>query len=338
MSKRKWSWLVIVLLLVILAVLPFAISGYWLRVLTSVFMYAVMAESLNIIAGLAGYPALGNAVFFGAGAYCMAVLATGLGWPIPLALLGTGVFCALLASVLGMAILRLSGKYFLMATIGLLGLTGQVVTNLEITGGGHGINLPVLSGSPQMIYSLFYYVMLAILVLVVATTAIIMRNRFGFALRAIRFDEDAASVMGIRPVGYKTAAWALSALFTGLAGGVFALWMTYIDPPSMFDISTSVKMYLMFLFGGAGTLFGPLIGAAFIEVVSELVWSRFPGFHYLVLGLIIMLVVVFMPKGIMELIQRYSISSALKRLFRTERSSVEKAIPAEADDHEGGAS
>lgn len=323
--------------MVVLILLPFVVGGYWMRVLTSVFMYAVLAESLNIIAGYAGYLALGNAVFFGFGAYVGAVLMTALHWPIPLALFMTGVVSAAFAAIIGLAILRLSGKYFLMATIGLLGLVGQAVTNLDITGGGHGINLPVLYGSPQTIYSLFYYLMLFILVAVTVTVAIMERRRFGYALRAIKFDEDAAGVMGIRAVGYKTGAWAMSAFFTGLAGGVFALWMTYIDPPSVFDIGMSVKMYLMFLFGGAGTLFGPIIGAAFIELVSELVWSRFLDIHYLVLGVIIMLVVIFMPKGIMNLIQRYSLSSLLHRLFNRggPEKPAEGAPPPVADHGEG---
>lgn len=334
MSKRRF--IIIGGLVVVMLLLPFVVGGYWMRVLTSVFMYAIMAESLNIIAGYAGYPALGNAVFWGFGAYVGAVLMTKLHWPIPLALLMTGVVSAMFAALLGLGILRLSGKYFLMATIGLLGLVGQIVTNLSFTGGGAGINLPVLSGSPQTIYSMFYYLMFAILVAVTVTVAIIERRRFGFALRAIRFDEDAAGVMGIRAVGYKTAAWAMSAFFTGLAGGVFALWMTYIDPPSMFDIGTSVKMYLMFLFGGAGTLFGPIIGAAFIELVAELVWSRFLDIHYLVLGLIIMFVVIFMPKGIMDLIQRYSMSSLLQRFLsrKTPEETPAVPIPSAADQGE----
>jgi branched-chain amino acid transport system permease protein len=323
-------------LMVALILLPLVVGGYWMRVLTSVYMYAIMAESLNIIAGYAGYPALGNAVFFGFGAYVGAVLMTTLHWPIPLALFMTGVVSAAFAAIIGLAILRLSGKYFLMATIGLLGLVGQAVTNLSFAGGGAGINLPVLSGSPKAIYSLFYYLMLAILIAVIATVAVMERRRFGFALRAIKFDEDAADVMGIRAVGYKTAAWAMSAFFTGLAGGVFALWMTYIDPPSMFDIGISVKMYLMFLFGGAGTLFGPVIGAAFMELVSELVWSRFLDIHYLVLGMIIILVVVFMPNGIMALIQRYSLSSLLHRFLSRRKASklVATATPPEGDQGE----
>lgn len=137
----------------------------------------------------------------------------------------------------------------------------------------------------------------------------ISRSRLGYAFRAIKFDEDAASVMGIAPTPYKTLAWALSAFFTGLAGAGYAYWMSYIDPGEAFQITPSIKMYLMMVLGGAGTVWGPIAGAFFIEFISEVVWGKFLELHFLILGLILVLVVIFTPKGFMELVQkRFSLS------------------------------
>ncbi|HYE84324.1 MAG TPA: branched-chain amino acid ABC transporter permease [Clostridia bacterium] len=316
LMDRKWSISIVLpfIFLLTFVLLPLTIQGYWLRVLTSVFMYAIMAQSVNIIAGYSGYPALGNIVFFGTGAYVTAMAMTHWHFPFFLALLIAGLACAFYAFIIGLPVLRLRGRYFLMATIALTEATRQVVTNLEITGGGKGLTLPVFQGTPQVIYSFFYYLMFGILVACIITTFLLARSRVGYALKAIRYDEDAASVMGINAVIYKVLAWVISAFFTGLAGSVFAYWMTFIEPVVVYEIVTSVKMYLMFVFGGAGTLWGPILGAFFIEIISELVWSNFMELHYLVLGTIIILVVLFMPKGLMDLLKRIVEKLKFKKL------------------------
>lgn len=310
-SFKKVIWPLVFLL--IFALVPVFVQGYWLRVLTSVFMYAIMAASVNIIAGYSGYPALGNVVFFGTGAYVTAVAMNRMGLSFFPALFMAGAICALYALIVGLPILRLRGRYFLMATVALNEASREIITNMEITGGGKGITLPVLAGSPQFIYGFFYYVMLAVLAAVVIVTMWMERHRIGYALRAIRFDEDAAGVMGIHCTTFKVGAWVLSAIFTGLAGSVFAYWMTYIEPKVVYDLVTSVKMYLMFVFGGAGTLWGPILGAFFIEIISELVWSKFLELHYLVMGSVMILVVLFMPKGIADLIRKYASRNALRK-------------------------
>ncbi|GAB6171630.1 branched-chain amino acid ABC transporter permease [Paradesulfitobacterium aromaticivorans] len=295
--------------LMMLILLPLIVQGYWLRVLTNMFMYAILAESVNIIAGYAGYLALGNVVFFGTGAYLAAVLMAKVGLSMPVALFLAGLGCAAYAVIIGIPILRLNGRYFLMATIALLELTREIVTRLRITGGGMGINLPVFSGTPDFVYALFYYLMLGVLVLSVVTLWIVGRSRFGFGLRAIKFDEEAAAVMGVPTVRYKIAAWAISAFYTGLAGAVFANWMTFIEAPSVFSISMSIKMFLMYIFGGAGTLFGPIIGAFSIDLLSELIWEKYNDLHYLILGLVIIAVVVFIPQGLANLKPQFKMPS-----------------------------
>lgn len=281
-----------------LAVVPLLYEGFYLRVLTSMFMYGIIAESVNIIAGYTGYLALGNVVFFGTGAYVCAVVMSRLDVPLVPAIIIAGVGCAVYAIIVGFAVLRLSGRYFLLATIGLLELTREIVVKLEVTGGGSGISLPVIHGSPADVYRLFYYLMLTVLALTVVLTILIVKSKLGYGLMSIRFNEEAASVMGVPTVRYKTIAWAVSAFFTGMAGAVFANWMAFIEPSSVFSVATSIKMFLMYIFGGAGTIFGPVVGAFAIDLLSELVWEHFNEIHYLVLGGLVIAVVMFMPQGL----------------------------------------
>jgi branched-chain amino acid transport system permease protein len=137
------------------------------------------------------------------------------------------------------------------------------------------------------------------------------KRRLGYAFQAIRSDEEAALVMGINAAWYKTLAWLVSAFFTGLAGGVYAYWTAFINPGGVFDLAITVKMLVMTLLGGPGTVFGPIIGAFFFEFLSELVWSTFLNIHAAFLGILIVLVVIFMPGGFMKLTKRRFSWSAL---------------------------
>ena len=146
--------------------------------------------------------------------------------------------------------------------------------------------------------------MFVMMCLAIACTFLISQSYLGYAFRAIKLDEDAASVMGINPTPYKTAAWAVSAFFTGIAGGGYAYWMTFIEPNEVYQIAPSIKVYLMMVLGGGGTVYGPIWGAFFIEFISEIVWGKFLELHFLILGLILVFVVIFAPKGFMDLFKR----------------------------------
>ncbi len=298
---RKYRYLAVLLLF--LAV-PSVVSGYWLRVLTSALMYAVLAQSVNIISGYAGCPALGNVVFFGVGAYSAGVLMTALKLPFVPALLLSGLIGAAYAAVVGLPILRTKGHYFVMATIGLNDATRELVNNLDsVTQGTRGIALPLPHTGPLDILTFFYLVMLTLLVVVVIATQWIDRSRLGYALKAIKSDEAAARAVGIDTTVCKVFAWAVSAFFTALAGAVFAYWMTFIEPHVVFDIVMSVKMFIMLSLGGAGTVIGPTIGALLLELLSEVVWGQFPQVHYLVLGIVLVAVVLLLPEGVAVLIK-----------------------------------
>ncbi|HWR89417.1 MAG TPA: branched-chain amino acid ABC transporter permease [Dissulfurispiraceae bacterium] len=287
--------------IVVLFVLPFVVSGYWLRVLTQTFLFGAIASGSNIIIGYTGYPAFGNIAFFGVGAYVTGVLMTKYGLPF----IATLPFCAIsgviLATVLGLPILRLKGHYFAIATVGVMETIREIVDNMtELTGGGLGMTLPIMQGEPEFIYKFFYYAMLSCMLFALFVSFVVSRIKQGYALRAIRVDEDAASVMGINTSLYKTFAWAVSASIVAFAGGIYAYWLSYIDPHTVFVGTYSVKMFAMILLGGAGTVMGPLLGAFILELISEIIWSKFIAIHGMVLGLLIIFIILFIPKGLFE--------------------------------------
>ena len=284
--------------------LPAVATGYWGRVFSNVFMYAAMAQSLNIMAGFMGYADFGNTVFFGVGAYATALLSTTWGWPVIPAILAGALCGAVLASVIGLPLLRLRGHYFAIATIGVLEAAKEIVANVRALGGGLGITLPLYAGTPEAFTRIIYYVLLAVVLSYTGIAWWLSRSKFGYALRAIKADEEAAAVMGVATTRYKIRAWRLSALCTGLVGGIYAYWLNFIEPPIVFDIMISVKVWLTMLLGGAGTVFGPIAGALILELLQTFIWSRLLRGHMLILGAVIALVVICMPAGFMDLVRK----------------------------------
>ena len=296
--------IILIILIVLLVSFPFVLSGFWVRLVTNIFMFAVLASALNIISGFTGYAAFGNMVFFGVGAYTVAGLMNKLGFSFISSFIFAGLVSVLLALLLGMLLLRLKGHYFALATLGAAEAIKYIIDNLtDLTGGAQGTTIPSLHGSPFFVNSVFYFFMFALLIVIVAFTWWLSKSRLGYALKAIRANEEAAGVMGINTTMYKITAWTLSGLFTGLAGAVYAYWFSYIDPPTVFNVMWVVRMFVIILLGGAGTVFGPLIGAFILESLSELIWSQFLNLHLGILGTIIIITVLIIPNGIVSLMK-----------------------------------
>jgi branched-chain amino acid transport system permease protein len=268
---RPLLWTGVAIGLVVLCVAPLGISAYWLRVLTTVLMYVIITQGLNVIVGITGYHAFGNGVFFGIGAYaCGACMAAGL--PFVVGIAGAIAVSAVCALILGRPILRLRGHYFAIATVALNLAAVQIIIQIGgITGGAQGLALPLSTWEPKPLYVAIYYLMLAGAVVCTAIVALLLKLPLGFALRAIRDSERAAAVMGIDTTKAKVFAWAISAAMTGFAGGVWAYWITFIEPSSAFDPGVGVKAYIMLIIGGMGSVLGPVIGASTMEIVSTLV-------------------------------------------------------------------
>jgi branched-chain amino acid transport system permease protein len=297
MTASTRSWLVLLAGVLALALLPLVGGNYALRLGTTLAMYAVLALSWNFIGGMAGYPSFATAAFFGLGAYASAIL-EGRGMAMPLAWAAAGVVAALFAAVIGLAILHLKGHYFAIASLALAEVLRELVNSAaDLTGGGMGLNLPVPKWGVQQQAQLFYFVMLALAAVTAAVAVLVRDSRFGFGLRCIQQNEDAAIMLGVDARVYKTAAFVLSAVFVGVAGAVYASWVHYIEPGDVFDVLLSVKPLVMVLIGGLGTLFGPVIGAAAFLLLEEAVWRSFLTIHAAVLGVLIVLLVLFLPGG-----------------------------------------
>ena len=284
--------------LLLLASAPLLLTNYWMRVLSMIFMLAVVAQGINLMAGFTGYPAFGNVVFFGIGAYTTAILMVKLQWPFAaasgLAVLG----CVTLALLLGPPLLRLKGHYFAIATLGLNEAVKELVANAgSWTGGGIGLSLPIPPGGPATNALRFYYLFFALALFAVAATWLFSRCRLGLGCQAIRDNEQKALFSGLQTTHYKTAAWMLSAAMTGAAGAIQAWWLTYVDPSTMFDMALAVKAFAILLLGGAGTVLGPVFGAFFVELLANLTWSRLLNWHLGATGLIIMAVILLFPDG-----------------------------------------
>ena len=292
--------LALLLLIAVSALLagPAFLNAYWLRILSNVFMYAVLAQGINIIAGYTGYPAFGNVVFFGLSGYFTAIVMVKLQLPFVLGLLAGACLCPLLALAVGPPLLRLKGHYFAIATLGLNEAVKEVVSNAtRLTGGGMGISLPLPPWGPAVNATFFYYLLLGVMLLSIWVTWEFSRRRLGLACSAIRDNENKAEAMGVYCTRSKTAAWAISAFLTGLVGSINAYWITYIDPPGVFDMAIAVKSFVIFLLGGPATVFGPVIAALFVELLATLTWSKLLNWHVGALGTIIMLVVLLFPAG-----------------------------------------
>jgi branched-chain amino acid transport system permease protein len=281
-----------------LAVAPTWLGAYWMRVLSAVFMLAVVAQGINLMAGFMGYMAFGNVVFFGLGGYTTAVLMVKANLPFVLAAPAGILACMLVALVVGPILLRLNGHYFAIATLALNEAVKEVVANATpLTGGGMGLSVPLPPGGPLDNAMRFYYLLLASLLLASWATWEFSRRRLGLGCRAIRDNEAKAEASGLYTMRYKTLTWILSAAMTGAVGAIQAWWLTYIDPASMFDMGLSVKAFAILLLGGAGTVLGPIGGAFFIELMGNLTWSRLLNWHLGATGLIIIGVILLFPDG-----------------------------------------
>jgi branched-chain amino acid transport system permease protein len=285
--------------LVLLAVYPTFGTGYGVRSTQQIFMWIVLAGSWNLISGLTGYVSFGHVAFYGIGAYAGSILVTRAGWAWPPAALAGGLAACLLAVLIGYPCLRLKGPYFAIAMLGLNEVLRALVSYFEgLTGGGSGLSLPTLDATIPI-----YYAMGLTAVTVTLVTYLILTSRFGLRLMTIREDEVAAEAMGIDTARHKLGAFLLSAAGPGIAGALTARDQGYIEPVSVFPLAMTITMIVMALFGGKGTVWGPVLGATVLFVAQELVWARFPYLHQLLFGAIIVAVVLLMPRGVLGILQ-----------------------------------
>lgn len=256
-------------------------------------MWIALASGLNVMAGFTGYVAFGYVAFFGLGAYTTAILAGKLGFPILFALFGT-LLVGIVSSLCFSRILSLRGIYFSMISLAIAVICRALISIVpsDIAGGAHGLSL-VAALNPV----LAYYSMLALALFAIGISFWIRLSRFGTHLAAIRDDMEAAQVVGLDIKQLRLYAWMISATLGALAGGIEAWYSSVIDLESAFNLLISTKAIIFAAFGGFGTVIGPVFGAIVMYSVDNYIWERFPSLNNLVLGITIVALMVFFPRG-----------------------------------------
>ena len=283
-----------------LAALPLFSSDVIIQFGINALLLAVLAQGWNIIGGYTGYASFGNSVFYGLGSYGVAIAMVQWNLPFGVGMIFGVALAVAFAFLLGVPVLRLKGHYFAIATLGLAQVMSAIVSNIGIAGQNIGLVLPPLNND-----HLFYELSLGLLVIATLTVFWLTRSRFGFGLIAIRENEEGAAVMGVNTTLYKVLAFALSGVFTALAGGIHAYWITFLDPESAFDISLNVKMIIMAVFGGPGTVLGPVLGAFVLSAVSEILSSKVTNLAGLFFGAGVVAAVVLMPRGVADVMRQF---------------------------------
>jgi branched-chain amino acid transport system permease protein len=310
LARGGWGiWLAAAGLLII-AVWPLVVSDVFMqRIGALVLLAAISASAWNLLGGYAGQVSVGHALYFGVGAYSALVVYTDWGWP-PIAGAPVGVLVSgALSVVVGLPTFRLRGHYFSMATIAASELARILVANWPFLGGAVGLMGPP---RPRSFADLsfvspvpYHYLFLAVLLVLLGLTALIQRGKMGYYLAAVRGGDRAARSLGVPVLRYKMYALLLSAAFTSLAGTLYGVMVGFVDPDSVLGILLSVKMVIIAALGGAGTLFGPLVGAIILvpleETTNALLGGGGTGITYIIYGAIILLIARFQPGGMAAL-------------------------------------
>lgn len=287
----------ILLILILLATAPLYAPRYTIILLTSIIMYIVITVSWTMFSAPTGYISLASAAFFGVGVYTSALL--GMVLPLPLTIVIGGLTSFCLAVVVGALTLRLRGTYFVMFTFGLVELLLHFILWFEV-------NITGTTGRvvPPVGNTVVFYILLIIFAVLMLTTTLIRHSKFGLALMGIGEYEEAAAHVGINVTALKVSTFALSAFFMGAAGAIMATRWTYIDPKIAFNPLISFLPVLMAIFGGMGSLFGPILGAAIFTYLEEILITRFPYYYMLIFGCIMIIAIVYLPEGLVGLVQK----------------------------------
>jgi branched-chain amino acid transport system permease protein len=263
-------------------------------------LWITMASAFNVAAGFSGYMPFGYVAFYGVGAFTTAILVVKLGFPVLAALPFSGI-AGVVLGLLFAPTLRLSGIYFAIVSLALAGICRLVISNMpeQITGGSFGLQLgsraePVLS----------FYVMMGVMLLALGTILTLSRSRLGKALRAVRDDAQAADMMGVNVVRVRLYGWLVAAFFPALCGGVEAWYTNVVDTETAFNTLTTAKTVIYAVAGGLGTVTGPIVGAIGMVWLDELIWRRFPLVNLLLLGVATVLLVLFLPRGMVGTLLR----------------------------------
>ena len=319
-SKRGWRFLLLLCLAVafIFPILEKDPSHQNLAIL--VLMAAQLGVAWNIIGGYAGQVSLGQVAFYGLGAYTSTILFSKFGVNPWLAIPAGGLLAAGISLVIGWSCFRLKGHYFAMATIAVAEIIQIIFTNWEYAGAAVGLNLPMDEGWKTLIFSTkepYYYLALALLLLTLGANYAIEKSFLGYYFRAIKDEPDAARSLGVNLSRYKQLAFAISSFFTALGGSLYAQKELYIDPGSVLHTGLSIKMALVSILGGVGTLFGPLLGAGVLTLIEEgtrvIFGGSGRGTDLVIYAALIVVIAVYYPAGVIGWIRSFTSRRAALR-------------------------
>ncbi len=282
------------LLAIVLLLLPTFAGRFTVFLLYLLFLNVALAQSWNLVGGYTGLISLGHAAFFGIGAYIAAISMGQMDLPFVVAILAGGFLAAIFAVLIAFPTFRFRGVYFAIGTLILAEALRIWMINWEFTGGAQGLRFPI-GGLPSL--NQFYYMMFAAAVLTTGALVLILNQKLGLGLRAIRDNEGSAQNMGVNVFQTKLMSFALSAFIAGLVGAIHATRLSVIEPYSIFGVSWTIAMINIVIVGGMGTIAGPIVGAIFITFLGEAL-ADFYSVHLMITGLIFILVIRFMPQGI----------------------------------------
>ncbi len=312
-KKVQWPWMAAGLILVLIYPIFFTLP-FPRHLMIMIFLYATLGLAWNIIGGYAGQISLGHAIFFGIGAYTSTLMLMKL-WVSPwVGMVLGGIFSIVISFIIGYPCFKLAGHYFAIATIAIGEIAQVWMLNWDWAGAAVGLTLPLL---PESLINLefhstkapYYYIALGIFLLTLGVTYWVDRSKFGYYFKAIKGDLEAARSLGIQVTKYKFYALALSGFFTSICGSFYAQYVLFIDPDSVFPLMLSVIVCLIATLGGAGTIWGPVIGAFILIPISEFTRIHFggggKGTDLIIYGFLIILMSVYQPFGIIGLARRF---------------------------------
>jgi branched-chain amino acid transport system permease protein len=294
---KRWYFILAGIFFLLALLVPLVVqSDYTLQILFRVFLFAALGLAWNLVGGYTGQLSLGHAAYFGVGAYSLALFSKAGVSPWVSVLLGM-VLAVISAAVIGSVSFRLRGPYFALCTIAFAEVLRLAAKNLpNLTGGDVGAQVPLLF--PQSTTKSFYISGVLLTVIAFALTAWIERSRFGYYLLAIREDEEAALAVGVNTSRYKLWILLISAALTAIGGALYASLFLFIVPDQVLAMEISTEIAIVAMLGGAGTLIGPVVGSITLETAAELFKNLFKEAHLLIYGVLIVVVVLFLPEGI----------------------------------------
>jgi len=308
-AARSWGVPLAAAVTLALAAFPFAITDpFYQQIVVMTLMYGALGAAWNLVGGFLGRISFGHAVFVGFGAYTTLLLLHHAKVSPWLGIPSGGLIAAAAAFIVGRPTLRLTGHYFAMATIAVLAVAQVLMVNWRWAGGAVGIEAPIADSVWLLLFRSrlpYYWIAFALALLTLWATYALARSKAGYYWRAINGDEAASRSLGVPSERYKMLAFVLSAALTGIWGGFYAIYVGFIDPDSAFSLTLSIQIVLVAILGGVGTIAGPWLGAALLVPLAEgmrvAMGGSGKGFDLLVYGLAIVLVSLFLPRGLIAL-------------------------------------